>query len=385
MKNSIVQAVKDLSPGYFALVMATGILSIAAHFAGWRWTGGLFFELNQVAYSALWVLIVVRLIWFRSNLAADLFDHRRGAGFFTIVAGTCVLGAQFVILAQNPAMGAFLWFLGILVWFPIMYSFFTAVMIGEVKPNLPEGLTGGWLIAVVSTQSISVLGILIAPSFLAWQEHLLFFDFTLFLLGGMLYILIIPLIFYRLTFFTLTPDEFNPLYWINMGAVAITTLAGSTLILNASQWPFLQEILPFVKGFTFFFWSVATWWIPFFVILMVWRHWVRGLPVQYTPEYWGMVFPLGMYSAGTYQLAKAAGFSFLMPLSQGFFYLALVAWLFTFGGLIRRLASLILGVLVIIGMASMTLSLVAMLGVGFSKLLSGSTISGGMLSTFQCG
>jgi len=58
---------------------------------------------------------------------------------------------------------------------------------------------------------------------------------------------------------------------------------------------------------------------------------------------WGMVFPLGMYSAGTYQLAKAAGFSFLVPLSQCFYYLALAAWLFTFGGLIRRMASLMLG------------------------------------------
>ena len=201
----------------------------------------------------------------------------------------------------------------------------------------------------------------------------------------MLYVLIIPLIFYRLTFFSLAPDEFNPLYWINMGAVAITTLAGATLILNIPQWPFLREILPFLKGVTLFFWSVATWWIPFFVILMVWRHWVRRLPIQYTLEYWGMVFPLGMYSVGTFQLAKAAGFSFLVPLSQCFFYLAFAAWLFTFGGLIRRLASLTLGILVIIGMAPMTLSLVAMLGVGFSDLLSGSTINGGMLSTFRCG
>jgi tellurite resistance protein TehA-like permease len=269
-----------------------------------------------------------------------LADHRRGAGFFTIVAGTCVLGAQFVILVRNPAMGAFLWLLGILVWFLIMYSFFTAVIIRIGKPNLPEGLTGGWSMAIVSTQSISILGVLIAPSLSPWQEALLFLALTLFLLGGMLYILIIPLIFYRLTFFSLAPEEFNPLYWINMGAVAITTLAGATLILNTSQWPFLQEILPFLKGFTLFFWSVATWWLPFLVILMVWRHWVRRLPVQYTPEYWGMVFPLGMYSAGTYQLAKVGEFSFLFPLSRCFFYLALISWLLTFLGVIRRLAKL---------------------------------------------
>ncbi len=340
MSNALSQRVRDHPPGYFALVMATGTVSLAAFFSGWGWLSKLLFYLNQVAYLALWLLLFVRLIWFRSHLTADLVDHRRGAGFFTVVAGTCVVGAQFAILVRNPAMGTFLWFLGILVWFLIMYSFFTAIMIRERKPNLSEGLTGGWLIAIVSTQSISFLGVLIAPSLSSWQEFFLFFALILFLLGAMLYIFIILLIFYRLTFYPLTPQEFSPLYWINMGALAITTLSGATLILSSSQWPFLQEVLPFLKGFTLFFWVTGTWWVPVLVIVMIWRHWFRKFPLQYTPEYWGMVFPLGMYSASTYQLAKAAGLPFLCPLSQCFFYLALITWFFAFLGLLRRLARL---------------------------------------------
>jgi hypothetical protein len=38
-----------------------------------------------------------------------------------------------------------------------------------------------------------------------------------------------------------------------MGAVAITTLAGSTLMLNAGRSEFLTELMPFLKGFTLFF------------------------------------------------------------------------------------------------------------------------------------
>jgi hypothetical protein len=49
------------------------------------------------------------------------------------------------------------------------------------------------------------------------------------------------------------------------------------------------------------------------------------------------------------------------------------------------LGSLALGILAVMGMVPMTLSLVAMLGTGFSSLLSGSAISGRMLSTFHCG
>ena len=57
-----------------------------------------------------------------------------------------------------------------------------------------------------------------------------------------------------------------------MGAVAISTLSGATLILDAQRSPLLQSMLPFLRGFTLFFWATGTWWIPMLVILGLWRH-----------------------------------------------------------------------------------------------------------------
>ena len=109
---------------------------------------------------------------------------------------------------------------------------------------------------MVATQSIATLSALLAPRLgQPVRLELNFLALSMWLWGGMLYIWMMSLIFYRYTFFTLEPGDLSPPYWINMGAMAISTLAGSLLILNSPDAPFLHSLLPFLKGFTVFYWA----------------------------------------------------------------------------------------------------------------------------------
>lgn len=332
--NSVGNAIANLFPGYFALVMATGIVSISGHLLGFEAVAWSLVFINIAAYIVLVLLLLVRIIKFFPRVYADLSDHVRGPGFFTVVAGTCVLGSQLIIVAEAFQVAKVLWFVGLILWTTIMYSFFTLVTIRENKPDLVKGLSGTWLIAAVATQSISVLGTLLADHFGEYRSVALFFTLCMFLAGCMLYLMLITLIFYRFTFLDLTSERMTPPYWINMGAVAITTLAGARLILVGDEWSVLTEIMPFLKGFTLFFWAAGSWWIPLLFILGAWRHIYKKYSLRYDPQYWGLVFPLGMYTTCTFQLSKALGFEPLMIIPRLFIYIAFAAWIAAAAGLI---------------------------------------------------
>ncbi len=329
--------VGNLHPAYFARVMATGILSIVLHLQGHAVTGFALFVLNVTFYVTLVVMTVLRVALFPKKVMSDLLDHGRCVGFFTAVAGTCVLGSQFLLIGNNWGVARNLWFLGITLWGVLTYTIFTSLTVKANKPPLEKGINGGWLVSVVATQSVSLLGSQLSSAFESNREFALFFSLCLWLGGSMLYIWIISLIFYRYAFFILEPSDLAPPYWINMGAMAISTLAGTSLIAAASTSGLLQQVVPFLKGFTMFFWATATWWIPMLIILGVWRHIYRRYPLRYDPLYWGAVFPLGMYAACTLRLSAVVDLPFLLALASLFMWMALAAWIAVFCGLARQL------------------------------------------------
>lgn len=318
--------VADMHPAYFGAVMATGIVSIATELLGAHAVAIALFALNLPLYVAIWALTLARIFRHPDRIVADLRHHGRSVGFFTAVPSTSVLGSQFLIIGDSVSLAAALWAFAIFLWAGLIYGILTILTVKQDKPALAEGINGGWLLIVVAAQSVAVLGAQLAPRLPAYQPHALLFCLAMWLGGGMLYFWIISLIFYRYTFFVLKPSDLAPPYWINMGAAAISTVAGTTLIASAGHSPVLVQVLPFVRGFTIFWWSTATWWIPMLVILSIWRHGVQRFPLRYDPLYWGAVFPLGMYTVATTRLVNAIDAPYLMAVPRVFVCLALAAW-----------------------------------------------------------
>ncbi len=340
MKRFLDARVAGLFPGYFSLCMATGIVSIACWLEGMRGLATALLFFNVPAYAILFVLTVLRAVLYRERMAADLSDHGRAPGFFTTVAATSVLGTQVLTIMGDASAPSFLWIAAISLWAIVTYGFFAIVTVKQDKPPIEAGLNGSWLLAVVATQSIVVLGSLLAPERAAGglRDASLFFCLCMFFVGCVFYLILITLILYRFLFFRFTSVQLTPPYWINMGAVAITTVAGASLLGARPLSPLLEVLAPFLTGLTVAFWAIATWWIPLLLILGAWRHGIERVRLEYDPQYWGMVFPLGMYTTATVRLAALLEATFLLEIAHAFVFVAIAAWTLTFAGFVHGVA-----------------------------------------------
>jgi tellurite resistance protein TehA-like permease len=329
--------VATLFPGYFALVMATGIVAVGAEQQNLGLLADVLYVIAAAAYVVLAVLLTMRIVRFRSQFVADVTNHAKGFAFLTTVAATNVLASSSIVIHGWWDLAWVLWWASLVLWAAFVYITLIAVVVDRDKPGLQGGINGSWFLLTVSTQSIAV----VAGLFLTRtsSDALAFTAIAAFLLGIVLYLIVMTMVFLRWTFQPLDPTEADPPAWIAAGAVAITVLAGSNILLAADQGPErIARLVPLLEGLVVMSWATATFWFPLMIAIGAWRHIVRKVPLSYHPSYWAMVFPLGMYGAATYRMRDAIDLEVLAWLPKVELAVALAAWAITFAGLARALA-----------------------------------------------
>ena len=220
MRDRVLATIRGLHPGYFAFVMATGIISTGMFLLGPSWLSRALLIVTACGLVVLGVALIIRLVRFRSAVIADVATPERAFGFFTIVAGLNVLGV-----------------------------------------------------------SVSIAATILVPAWPSQSALLAPVAGGLWCLGLLLYLMIVALILLRWLTFPMTPETLGPPYWILMGATAISVLAGAKYLGLPAQTPVVKATAGFVEGFTFALWAFGTWWIPLLVILGLWRHLRRHWPL----------------------------------------------------------------------------------------------------------
>jgi tellurite resistance protein TehA-like permease len=362
--STVTDAVKQLPPSAFAMVMGAGIVSIAFDGLGYGGIAQGLFAVNLATYVLLVPLFGARVVLHRDAFLADVRAPDRGWSFLTFVVGTNTLGSQ-LFLFRDLGLGVEivgapllvakgLWIVGAASWIAFMYLI-CARLIAHNHGPIESVVNGATLLVVVSTQSVAVLGSQLAETFGALSDVMMLVALTHFAAGWVLYLIVITLVTYRLLLRPLEPEDWTGPYWICMGAAAITTLAGATMLLYLEVGDLYEAILVI----TYLAWAVGVWWIPIQLYLDIWKFtrqglagqrsaWIslfpwlrlafgRGAHHHYETRSWGRVFPMGMFTACTIALTQASDFDMLSAIPSVWGWFTLVVWGLTFIGTLRSI------------------------------------------------
>ncbi|WP_030221281.1 tellurite resistance/C4-dicarboxylate transporter family protein [Streptomyces sp. NRRL WC-3626] len=290
------------SPAAGAAVMATGIVSVALHLAGYETLSLIALVPACAAWLGLAAEFVLRLARERERWLAEA----QTPGALTAVAATTVLGTRVASLGENALAWA------LLAVATVCWPTLLVLVVRRWRPRMP----GAVFLCCVATQGLAVLGATLARSESAdWLAHV---ALTLFWLG---------LVLYGLALFRFDPRQVTVGpgdQWVAGGAVAISSLAGSKLLAADGGALYLwnddgSAVLRLTTG----------------VLLVLDLAWYAVLTaaeilrprLSYDTRRWATVFPLGMTAAAALSASTAVGVPWLEGLGRVLMWVAVAAWL----------------------------------------------------------
>jgi tellurite resistance protein TehA-like permease len=330
------EAVETLTPGYFALTMASGIISVGLELEGVSWLSAGLLAVCAISYAVILVLSLARLSGFPESMRRDFMDPGRAFGFFTFIAGTDVLGVR-LGMAGWPGATAGLLAVGVLAWVVLGYVVPWTAVLGRQERPVVKDANGTWFIWCVASQSVAVAAASLEPSAGDdWRPALALVAVVAWSVGLILYAAVGIFVSLRLMTYPIRPEDLRPQYFVAMGAMAISVLAGARIAEMADA-PMVDATRGLVAGASVVFWSFASWLFPVLLAAGWWRHVVHRVPLAYEPGLWSVIFPLGMYAVAGIYLGRADHLPIVSAIGRGELWVAVAAFVFTFAGMLWHL------------------------------------------------
>jgi tellurite resistance protein TehA-like permease len=277
-----------------------------------------------VAFAVLLSLTVWRFVSYRAAVNEDFMDPRRAFGFFTFVAGTNVLGVRLGMEGLHGVTAVLLVLSGI-AWLVLGYVVPWTAVLGREERPVVAAANGTWFIWVVASQSVAIAAASIEPVFSTGRRELALLAVMSWSVGVFLYGAAGLIVSLRLMLYPFGPEELTPPYWVAMGALAITVLAGARIVEMADA-PMVRATRDLIAGLAVVFWAFATWLIPVLVGAGWWRHVLRKVPLRYEATLWSIIFPLGMYAVAGIYLGEADDLPVVGMVGRVELWVALAAW-----------------------------------------------------------
>ena len=271
---------KHMSPGYFALVMGTGIVTIGADQRGWHTAADILLIVTGLEYAVLVLLALWRLGAYRHDVVVDLTNPRTSFQFFTFPAATNVLAAA---LATHKHLAATaLLVVGTVAAIVLGYVVPWLILLSRKTGSVLADVDGTWFLWSVAIHSGAIGAAILEHHATSGKDVLAVVAVISWSMGIVLYLCTAVLVMMRLITLPVGPRDIGPPYWILMGLSALVVVAG-THIVGMDSTPIVDDIRGLVSGLLVMFWGIAAWLLPVMVAVGIWRHGMCRVPLTYTP------------------------------------------------------------------------------------------------------
>lgn len=297
-----------IPPASGAVVMGTGIVSVALLLDGRHLLSSVLLVLDAISWLALAVLLPARAL---ANPDRFRLDARHPTAL-TAIAGTAVFGTRLTLGGWDWAGVALL----------IAASAIWLCLVPYVLAHWQTPTFGASFILTVATESLALLAATVAfaerAGWLAWAA------FAPLCLG---------LCFYALV---LRHFDFRQLasgigdHWVTGGALAISTVAAGRIAIAAQRTPSLAGSHGALEVLALVLWCLTMLWLPALLAAELLRP-----RLSYNVRRWSTVFPVGMYAACSFITGEIDSIDPITVFARVWVWVALAVWLLVGGGLVR--------------------------------------------------
>ena len=324
----LAQAVRGADPRAFAMVMATGIVSVALRQAGSPVLSSALLWVASAAFVVLAAASVWRAAGFPRDVRADLTRSDRVFGYFAVAAAASVLAARLSGRGQREVVTVLAVFTA-LAWAGACCAAIAFLTARTGTRRAITDVNGTWQLWVVGTQSVAIAATSAYAAGVVPDRLAAWAGLVAWCAGAALYLLVTALVIARLLTVGLAPgDPFGP-YWVTMGAASITVLAAAQ-ILHVTGPAVLAVSRPALTGLALAFWSVASALIPALTVIGTAR-WLRGQAAKgFRRELWMIVFPAGMYATASMRIGAEAGLPLIREVGTAAVWVAAAVWMGVF-------------------------------------------------------
>lgn len=333
--------IRQFTPNWFTVCMGTGILSIVlaefslVHPIFWQlgaglWVfNGLLFILFSSLYGLRWLLYPLEAKQIFAHPSMSLFLGTIPMALATLINGALKYG---VVLYGAAIIGVaeWLWYLDVLM--AVMVAFVVPFCMFSCQRHQLQQMTAVWLLPIVACEVAAASGAVLLQH-LPVTPHAVGILFGSYILWGISVfpaMLILGILFLRLALHQLPSQELAMTGWLAVGPIGTGALALLLLgeqaarVLQATHFIGLGEFLHqagvlsslLLLGF-------GVWWLGIAIMITL-KH--AGSHLAFNLGWWGMTFPLGVFSLATLQLAQQLQLDWLLNIGYGLAILLMLLW-----------------------------------------------------------